>query len=212
MQPYFNRITAAGDTYEQGEVIAPPCHLHWKDPDGYWNFWCPVTSDTSGSSSSPRTELRETQRDTAELYNWRPADHKSSRLEGAALIRRVPSSMKVIVAQVHAFGAANPYVKILQMGNELRAEVRARAEDSGSPAVIRVPITTLTPRAYYTIEVTDTGRLIINLNGQRYESTVHPSWLPTPFYFKAGAYVIDNVGPATEGGWVIYESLNVIHV
>jgi len=211
MQPYFNRITAAGDDYEQGEIIAPPCNLHWQDPDGYWNFWCPVTSGTSGSSSSPRTELRETKRDTAELFNWRPADFKSSSLTGVAVIRRVPSSMKVIFAQVHAFGASAPFVKLLQMGNELRAEVRVHAEDSGSPAVIRQPITTLTPRATFRIQVTQGGTLVIWLNGQKFECPVHPSWLPTPFYFKAGAYVIDNVGPDTEGGWIVYESLSVVH-
>ncbi|WP_161492844.1 polysaccharide lyase family 7 protein [Pseudomonas putida] len=32
-----------------------------------------------------------------------------------------------------------------------------------------------------------------------------------PFYFKAGAYVIDNKGAATEGGLVVYETFEVLN-
>ena len=65
-------------------------------------------------------------------------------------------------------------------------------------------------RASYSIEVSD-GRLTIVFNGKGFECPLDEAWSKFPFYFKAGAYVIDNVGPPTEGGWVVYENLEVLH-
>ncbi|MNC83860.1 hypothetical protein D3C75_1380630 [compost metagenome] len=47
------------------------------------------------------------------------------------------------------------------------------------------------------------------MNGLNYHIQVNSDWTEFPFYFKAGAYVIDHDGPETEGGWVVYESFNV---
>jgi hypothetical protein len=212
MQPNFNNLSADGVTYLKG-LTPPPCKLHWQDPDGHWHFWCPVDSATQGSSSSPRTEYRETGRTTNENFNWNPKDYLINRLEGTVVVRRVPSSQKVIFAQVHCQGGPGPFVKLLQLNQELRAEVRFHPEDSASPAVLRCPISPVSgpARANYSIDVTSDGRLIIILNGQRFEYPVDPAWASHPFYFKAGAYVIDNIGPSTEGGWVTYEHLVVIH-
>ena len=43
MSPNFNNITAAGITYKSPET--PQCRLHWLDPNGHSNFWCPVDID-----------------------------------------------------------------------------------------------------------------------------------------------------------------------
>lgn len=209
MQANFNNITAAGVSYDLPET--PPCHLHWKDPNGHWNFWCPVTGAATGTSSSPRTELRETEADTSTSFNWSPAEFLSSRLEGVAVVKMSPSSEKVIFAQVHGKDAKGPFVKLLQKGKELTAEVRFRPGDSASPTVIRMPVGFGEARASYSIEVTGDMECQIILNGQRFECPVDPEWAAHPFYFKAGAYVIDNEGPDTEGGWVIYENLAVFH-
>lgn len=206
MQANFNNITAAGITYKSPE--SPPCHLHWKDPNGFTNFWCPVTSGVSGSSSSPRTEYRETEATTSTAFNWFPSDFPSNRMEGTARVLKVPSSEKVVFAQVHAKDAPTPFVKLFQNGQELRAEVRFRPSDAGSPTVIRMPFD---GTAVYSIEVTEDSRLIIVLNDQRFECPVDEDWNQYPFYFKAGAYVIDNGGDEAEGGWVVYENLSIFH-
>ena len=208
MQANFNNITAAGIVYLNG-TSNPPCNLHWRDPLGHWNFWCPVTSGTSGSSSSPRTEYRETEAETATSFNWRPEDFLSSRMDGVTRIQTVPSSEKVIFAQLHASGAPAPFVKLFRNGQELRAEVRFRPSQTESPVVIRLPVGNA--RASYSIEVTGGGQLIIVLNGERFECPIDEDWDQYQFYFKAGAYVIDNEGPESEGGWVVYENLSVTH-
>jgi hypothetical protein len=209
MLPHFNNITAGDVTYKLGDEIKPPCDRLWVDPRGHRHLWCPVTSGTSGSSSSPRTEYRETERDTGVSFNWLPSDFISSRLIGVCRIEMAPSSQKVIFAQVHAHNAPQPFVKLLQMGQELRAEVRFRPGYAESPTVIRMPLGDA--RADYSIEVTGVGQLVIVLNGLRFECPVDSDWLAYPFYFKAGAYVIDNEGPDNEGGWVVYEALEVVH-
>lgn len=212
MQAHFNNLTASGITYLSDPLTpTPPCYLYWRDPNGHQNFWSPVTGQASGSSLSPRTEYRETEADTSAPFNWRPADFLSSRLEGIAVIKKMPSSEKVIFAQVHAKDAPSPFVKLFRAGQELRAEVRFRPGDSSSPVVIRLPLAFDVAQATYSIEVTGDGQLIILFNGERFECPIDPNWDQYPFYFKAGSYCIDSDGPETEGGWVVYEKLAVFH-
>ncbi|ERO65997.1 hypothetical protein P308_16615 [Pseudomonas piscis] len=61
----------------------------------------------------------------------------------------------------------------------------------------------------YSVEVDAQGELSIALDTLSANMPVGKSWDRYPFYFKAGSYVIDNEGPATEGGWVVYESFDV---
>ncbi|MBU3055842.1 polysaccharide lyase family 7 protein [Pseudomonas indica] len=69
----------------------------------------------------------------------------------------------------------------------------------------------------YSLEVTGGGQLVIGINGYRFETPTDVEWSATPFYFKAGAYVaVGNGGaglsdPSTEGGWVVYGALEVLH-
>lgn len=209
MQENFNQITASGVVYNLHEGQTPPCNLHWKDPNGHWNFWCPVTGGLSGSSEYPRTEYRETEELTSNTRNWKVSDFDNTHMNGILRIVKVPSSGKVIFAQVHAVDAPGPFVKLFRLGDELRAEVRFRPGHTESPTVIRTFITGST--VTYGISVSRTGALTIVLNGNRFECPIDIEWHPFEFYFKAGAYVIDNEGDDTEGGWVVYESLNVFH-
>ncbi|MNY80806.1 Alginate lyase [compost metagenome] len=61
----------------------------------------------------------------------------------------------------------------------------------------------------YSVVVDSAGYLKITLNGAVYTMLVNPLWDAYPFYFKAGAYVIDHDGPESEGGWVVYEAFDV---
>lgn len=63
----------------------------------------------------------------------------------------------------------------------------------------------------YCIQVDELGQLTATLDTLSASAPVSSKWSKHPFYFKAGAYVIDNKGDASEGGWVVYESLEVFN-
>ncbi|KEY88735.1 hypothetical protein PC358_06280 [Pseudomonas capeferrum] len=63
----------------------------------------------------------------------------------------------------------------------------------------------------YSVQVDATGELSVQLDTLFGNATVNTAWDKFPFYFKAGSYVIDNEGPVTEGGWVVYESFDVFN-
>lgn len=201
----FGNITAHGQTYSYPQK--PPQDLVWTDPKGHTNYWCSVQGDTSGSSSSPRTESRETLPESSELYNW-VADQNVHLMAGTVRVELAPSSGKVIVGQIHAHRASNPFVMITWWNNIARIDVRTNP--TGPAAKVLWRVCGLGESFDYIVEVFD-GVLNIALDGQLHSVPMDAAWNEFPFYFKAGAYVIDNVGPVTEGGWVVYEDFQVYH-
>lgn len=202
----FGNITAHGQTYLYPDK--PPQDLVWTDPKGHTNYWCSVMGDTSGSSSSPRTESRQTLPDSSESYNW-VAGGATHSMEGTVRLELAPSSGKVIVGQIHAHKAPNPFVMVTWWNGVARVDVRSKPTGSATK-VLYVP-TPLGKSFEYSLEVDASGELHIMLEGFGYRLQVDPEWSAYPFYFKAGAYVIDNDGPETEGGWVVYEQFNVFN-
>ena len=201
----FGNITAHGQVYLYPEK--PPANLVWTDPKGHTNYWCSVVGDTSGSSSNPRTESRETLPNSAESYNW-VSDDQVHLMAGRVRVELAPSSGKVIIGQIHAHKASNPFVMVTWWNGVARIDVRANPAGS-SVKVLSVPCQ-LGESFVYIVEVFE-GQLNIALNGLRTTITVDTAWNEFPFYFKAGAYVIDNAGPETEGGWVVYEEFEAYH-
>ncbi len=198
----FGNITAHGITYLYPEK--PPCNLVWQDPKGHTNYWCSVQGDTSGSSSSPRTESRETYPNSSESYNWicGSANHAMS---GTVRVELAPSSGKVIVGQCH--GSVAPFVMVTWWNGVARVDVRATPTGSATK-VLSVPVA-LGEAFSYSVEVDSSGVLDITLNNLTYIVTVDTAWQQYPFFFKNGAYCIDNVGTPEEGSWVVYEEFNV---
>jgi hypothetical protein len=201
----FGNITAHGQTYLYPEK--PPQDLVWTDPKGHTNYWCSVLGDTSGSSSSPRTESRQTLPESGLPYNW-TVDGVAHAMSGTVRVELAPSSGKVIVGQIHAHKAPNPFLMVTWWNGVARADLRANPTDP-AVKVLSVPCP-LGETFEYRLEVDSSGELHINLEGFGYHLKVSEAWKEYPFYFKAGAYVIDNVGPETEGGWVVYEQFGVI--
>jgi hypothetical protein len=201
----FGNITAHGQTYLYPEK--PPQDLVWTDPKGHTNYWCSVLGDTSGSSSSPRTESRQTLPESGLPYNW-VVDGVAHAMSGTVRVELAPSSGKVIVGQIHAHKAPNPFLMVTWWNGVARVDLRANPTDS-AVKVLSVPCP-LGETFEYRLEVDSSGELHINLEGFGYHLKVSEAWKEYPFYFKAGAYVIDNVGPETEGGWVVYEKFDVI--
>lgn len=203
---YFGSIIAHGISYLYPEK--PPQNLMWIDPKGHTNFWCSVQGDTSGSSSSPRTETRETLPDSRELYNWLSGDAVHS-MSGKVRLELIPSSGKVIVGQVHAHKAPNPFLMVTWWNGVARVDYR-EVPSGLSTKVLSVPCS-LGEAFDYKVEIDKSGLLTATINGLCFKAKVNPLWTAYPFYFKAGAYVIDNSGPTTEGGWVVYEKFGVSH-
>ena len=202
----FGNITAHGVVYLYPEK--PPCNLVWTDPKGYTNYWCSVQGDASGSSSSPRTESRQTLPESSEPYNW-IADGVPHSMTGKVRVELAPSSGKVIVGQIHAHKAPNPFLMVTWWNGVARVDIRYYPTGP-STKVLSIPCT-LGQVFEYSLEVDSLGELHIELNGFGYSLKINEAWGEYPFYFKAGAYVIDNDGPETEGGWVVYEQFDVFN-
>jgi len=202
----FGSIIAHGQSYLYPEK--PPANLVWTDPKGHENFWCSVTGGTSGSSSSPRTEERETLPETATLYNWSLGDALHGML-GTVRVELAPSSGKVIVGQIHGYKAPDPFLMVTWWNGVARIDVRA-GPFGLTTKLLEVPCPL--GQAFTYMLTIDTSRVLnVVLNGATKQHTVLPAWDRYPFYFKRGAYVIDHDGPAEEGGWVVYEACQVLH-
>ena len=203
---HFGNITAHGVVYLHPDK--PPADLVWTDPKGHTNYWCSVTGGTSGTSSNPRTEGRETIPDTATAYNWSVGEATHS-MSGTVRVELAPSSGKVIVAQIHGHKAPDPFLMVTWWNGVARIDVRT---DPAGPAskVIEVPCP-LGKAFKYSVTIDQAGFMTLNLNGVLRSLPVSKAWDAYPFYFKQGAYVIDHEGPDTEGGWVVYEASQVLH-
>ncbi len=201
----FGNITAHGIVYQLPDV--PPANLVWVDPKGHTNYWCSVQGGTSGSSSSPRTESRETLPSSGEPYNWTVGEAVHS-MSGTVRVELAPSSGKVIVGQCHGYKAPNPFVMVTWWNGVARIDLRSVPTGNASK-VLSVPCA-LGQAFWYSIEVDESGVLHILLNGAYYTLKIDEAWEQYPLYFKSGAYVIDNVGEPEEGGWVCYEEFDVV--
>jgi hypothetical protein len=200
----FGNITAHGKVYLYPEK--PPSDLVWIDPKGHTNYWCSVQGDTSGSSSSPRTESRQTLPESSEPYNW-TADGYLHAMFAKVRVELAPSSGKVIVGQIHASKAPNPFLMVTWWNGVARVDLRV-TPTSPTTKVLSVPCA-LGEAFEYSLVMGSDGVLHVTINESYYGLDVDSGWNVYPFYFKAGAYVIDNVGPETEGGWVVYEEFDV---
>lgn len=202
----FGNITAHGQVYLYPE--RPPADLVWTDPKGHQNFWCSVLGGTSGSSSNPRTEGRETLPDTATAYNWSVGEALHS-MSGTVRVELAPSSGKVIVGQIHGYKAPDPFLMVTWWNGVARIDLRTDPLVSASK-ILEVPCP-LGQVFTYALIIDKGHSLTVTLNGEWRILSVSPAWDRYPFYFKQGAYVIDHDGPATEGGWVVYEASQVLH-
>ncbi|WP_422419184.1 polysaccharide lyase family 7 protein [Pseudomonas sp. GZD-222] len=200
----FGNITAHGMRYLYPE--RPPHDLFWIDQKGHCNYWCSVQGGTSGSSKDPRTESRQTLPDSAESFNWVRGSAKHS-MAGRVRVELAPSSGKVIVGQIQALKAPNPFLMVIWWNGFVRIDARDRP--GGATRTLLKKAIPLGQPFDYSVQVDASGELSVCLDTLNGKAAVSTTWDKFPFYFKAGSYVIDNKGPVTEGGWVVYESFDV---
>ncbi|MEG0634844.1 MAG: polysaccharide lyase family 7 protein [Pseudomonas sp.] len=202
----FGNITAHGTLYLYPE--RPPQDLFWIDQLGHTNYWCSVQGGTSGTSKTPRTESRQTLPDSPVSFNWIRGSAKHS-MAGRVRVESAPSSGKVIVGQIHGLNAPNPFLMVIWWNGFVRID--ARDKPSSTTRTLLKKAIPLGQPFEYSVQVDATGELSVQLDTLFGTATVNTAWDKFPFYFKAGSYVIDNEGPVTEGGWVVYESFDVFN-
>ncbi len=177
-------------------------------------FWAPVTGSHSGTSDFPRSELRETGID-GKARNWLYSSGVNT-LQGTLAVNQVPSTGKVVVAQIHAKDAPTPLVKLQYryekgVGN-VDVTYRYKPGDEKSPITYTLTNVPLGKTFSYVLQINKVGQVTVLINGTGYQTKLDPKWAGYLFYFKGGCYTLDNVGYATEGGRVTYYKLAATHL
>lgn len=176
-------------------------------------MWAPVTGSHSGTSDFPRTELRETLANGT-ARNWL-YNSGTNTMAGTLAVNQVPSTGKIVVAQIHAKNAPTPLLKMVYRytpkGGFVDLEYRVKPADAKSPVISSTPMA-LNKTFTYSIQMAPTGKLTVLINNAAAQTTLNPAWYGYAFYFKAGVYTLDNVGYPTEGGKVTYSKLSTSHI
>jgi hypothetical protein len=180
--------------------------------DGAMVFFSPVDGGTTSNSQNARSELRELidGEDTGE--NWQaPGTHI---LDAQCKILQVPSNKTLFIGQIHGYGDGVPVLMLLRYNNGL-IETQLRSTVAVSNAVY-FPMATvgLGELITYRIQFSN-GILKVTVNGFTQTINVYDydsAWRNREFYFKAGAYNQDNVGPNSEGSRVAFYHLQVAHL
>lgn len=184
-------------------------------------FWVPVNGARTDSARYPRSELRETHPDGT-LHNWYYGEADNI-LSAVLSVQQVPSKNKLVIGQIHSKdqpGSANdPLLKLqyhyVNGTGRIEALLRRQPGDSTVQNITLVEGVTLDERFSYQLRITRSGRLGIRIesdddNGSYYRQ-LSSSWGRQQLYFKAGAYVQDNYGAASEGGRATFYHLNTLH-
>lgn len=178
-------------------------------------FWAPVTGSVTKSAKYPRSELRETNVDGS-VHNWKcPA--ADNYLRASITVVKVPSSGKIVIGQIHQNGSNEPLIKLeyqyktsSKTGN-IVAKLRA-SPSQDEPTVIQIGTgVKMNEKFDYTIHLDTTGLLSVDAANYHWSTKLDDTWKTKDLYFKAGVYVQDNTGYATEGGQVTFTKLSISH-
>ncbi|MFF7706375.1 polysaccharide lyase family 7 protein [Pseudomonas sp. NPDC007930] len=178
-------------------------------------FWAPVTGTVTASAKYPRSELRETY-SNGTVHNWKYPDANNT-LTANLSVNQVPSSGKVVIGQIHQYGSNEPLIKVeyqykekTKLGN-IVVKLR-KSPDQDEPTVITVAQSVpMSKRFDYVIGLTQAGVLSVTAANVAWSYTISSAWKTKDLYFKAGVYVQDNTGYATEGGQVTFYKLAIKH-
>jgi hypothetical protein len=174
-------------------------------------FWCPVNGVTTKNSTYPRTEFREQIAPPSDEACWTATG--THVLDARCRVSQVSSSQKVIIGQIHSYsGKAKPLLKLQFFKNRIEALVK-ESPTKGKDIKLTFPDVGLDKDFDYQIKLQD-GLLSITVNGTTQTENIFkdaPDWANQTFYFKAGAYVQDNEGSASEGARVSFSKLQTSH-
>lgn len=180
-------------------------------------FWVPVNGAHTHGSEFPRTELRETQPNGA-LSSWRYTQ-ADNLLVATLRVDTVPSSRRMVIGQIHSDGRSSaealPLVKLVYQQRldqgRVQALVRERPDDITTHTYTVYDGIPLGEAFSYRLGVSRSGLLSIQVNDGRLAQQLDPQWAFQGLYFKAGLYLQDNRGPASEGGRATFSNLTIYH-
>lgn len=179
-------------------------------PDGAMIFWCPVIGATTSGTTFPRSELRELVNPNNASINW--TGDGTHVLRAQCQVTQQPSAGAIIIGQIHGYSYSQRLVKLQFNAGKVEAYVRNSPTLSGDTKFTYASVP-LNGTINYEIKVVD-GVASIAVNGVTNSHNFFasdPAWRTNDFYFKAGSYVQDNSGVATEGGRVAFYQLSVSH-
>jgi len=178
-------------------------------------FWAPVTGSKTASAKYARSELRETNADGS-VRNWlyTAADNQ---LKATMMVTKVPSSGKVVIGQIHVNGSNEPLLKVeyqykekTKTGN-IVAKLRPSPGQEDPDVITIATGVPMNKNMNYVIHLTKTGVLSVTAANVVWTINIDSDWKTKPMYFKAGVYVQDNTGYATEGGSTTFSKLQIVH-
>ncbi|MWV13085.1 polysaccharide lyase family 7 protein [Pseudomonas sp. R-28-1W-6] len=193
---------------------------YFQNINGALFFWTPVSGSTTPNAKYPRSELRETYADGS-LRNWK-YNAADNYLRASLKVTQVPSTGKIVIGQIHNLEGDDPPLKLsyqyksdTRTGNIVAIYRLKPGIDTTSVTVFRdVP---LNQSFSYTIRLTPSGTLVVNVKTpssttSKWTAKLDPSWATQNLYFKAGSYVQDNLGDASEAGAVNFTNLLIEHL
>lgn len=179
--------------------------------DGHLMFWAPVTGVQTDNTDYPRCELREMLEPGDPRKNWMAKG--SHILTARCKVLQVPSSLKVVIGQIHSeSGKKKPLVKLQFFKGRIEALVKS-SPTKGQDIKLTWPDIKLNSSIDYQIHVQD-EILSVTVNGVTQTQNIKDNdadWMKQTFYFKAGVYPQDNEGDGSEGGRVSFSKLTVDH-
>ncbi|MDP3295213.1 MAG: polysaccharide lyase family 7 protein [Nevskia sp.] len=205
----FGQLFSASPPFVAG-FSSPP--YFQPNADGSIDFSAPVTGMTTANSEDPRSELRQLNADGTQAA-WRIGDDLRT-LSSSLTVTQVPSSGKVTIGQIHT-NDGSPLVLLDWRGDQgqpgsLVFAVRAHPDDpSGASTVLASNLPWGVPISYR-IHVSRDGILSITGVGRMAVVPISAAWRTKTQYFKAGTYVHDNEGLASEGGAAQFHGINLV--
>ena len=179
--------------------------------DGAMVCWAPVTGGTTSASDFPRCELREKLNPTDNSINW--LAFGTHVLDARCRVTQLPSTKRVVIGQIHSYlGDAPPLLLLVFNDGNIEGQVKLVSTSSNNVTYALGPVA-LGKDIQYQIQMRD-GVVSMTVNGTTRTVDVFatdPAWKTQTYYFKAGAYCLDNEGVSTEGAKVRFFRLNVQH-
>ena len=205
---------------ETASLIATPAYQSawfYTDAAQALHFWVPVNGAISGTSTHPRSELREMLDPDNAAINWSSAGY-SELLARCAVVQTPSVSRGVVVGQVHAYRSNGPLLLLRFTQDPV----------SGLGEVVAIinptPSATASQRKRYTLATglrldeafdyrmaVDRGVLSVEVNGNGISYPIGTAWAGAGHFFKAGAYILDEDGDANDGAHVAFFRLAVTH-
>ena len=191
---------------------------YFKNINGTLFFWAPVDGTTTKNAKYPRSELRETYADGTRR-NWKYQDADNT-LSATLKVTQVPSTGKIVIGQIHNVEGDDPPIKVQYQYSTTDKTGKIVAIYRTKPGIDSVSVTIrnavpMNQSFSYTIRLTPAGTLAVdtkvNALSQRWTTKLDPTWGAQTMYFKAGAYVQDNVGVNSEAGAVQFSKLLIQH-